>query len=331
MTVDQLVWSIGLTPWTYHFEAFEPARFSRNDAARQHLSSGRQATDGNRSQTHDDVTLRRRTGRAAFSQEIRRGRGGHDICFVRARARRGKAGVGMRRRAVEASPVSGVRLKPPKPATERRAIALAASGAPAFWTALDGAASELGAAGTTVVVPRMHAPAMLGPDAFARGVSVLVEPADRGTGQRLLLALAGLPRPSRDVAVLVGAAAVAWRASDRLLERLELGFHGAERNRRGLVLVAGNERPLERWFLFGSEAALVSLFEATYPCLLRRARFAAQQEGADRVRALAAMYRELSTLDLVDDVLRGADDVSVLGLEPATESGSRPALAVQAS
>jgi hypothetical protein len=208
---------------------------------------------------------------------------------------------------------SGVRPRQ-RASGERRALALAESGAPAFWSALERTASRLGASGTTVVVPRERAPA-LGREAFSAGVEILVEPVDRGTGVRLLLAVAGASRPRRRVSILVSAATTAWRPDDRLLELLGLGFHAVERRARQLVLIAGAERPLERWFLLGSEAALAGLYESTYPCLLRRARFICGLHGEERVAGLAAMYRELATLDLVDDVLRGAEHLSVLGLD----------------
>ncbi len=169
-----------------------------------------------------------------------------------------------------------------------------------------------------IVVPEVpivvagHLPRDLGTD-----LEVLAEPLDRGTGVRMLLALAlrGAACGSDPVLVSMGRGPTGCSAEDvaEVREAVALSRTLAGRAPDRVLCVTCGARPVdEGCMLVASAPALLEVFRRTFPCVLRLFEYVASLHGSARSQQWDFVYRGLRTLDLWRDVLAPAESVSVI-------------------
>jgi mannose-1-phosphate guanylyltransferase len=207
---------------------------------------------------------------------------------------------------------------------------------------------------TTVVVQREHAGRATSQLSAFPGVDLVVQPGDGGTGIGLLYPLVQLAVRRPTSTILVTPADHGFSDAGALARTLEIAFDAVSSSPDRIVVVgaepdravtdygwidapgSGRFRPVERFvekppadvaaalfsrgaawntmLMVASARALVELFAATHPRVLRMFLFQAALPADERLPYLEAAYAGMPKLDLSREVLGRATNLSLLEL-----------------
>jgi hypothetical protein len=195
-------------------------------------------------------------------------------------------------------------------AVPRRAFVLASGDETRDRAAVEAVRQIAEPAGRIVVAGRV--PVSLGAD-----LDVLREPLDRGTGVRLLVALAlrADPRAHEHLVVSLGEGASGSSTEEvvEIRDALAVSCRGIARAPDQVLVVRCGTRAIDDGCMVVASAhALVELYRASFPCVLRLFEYVASLQGSTRSQHWDFVYRGLRTIDLWRDVLAPAEHLSII-------------------